>query len=159
MPKRPGRLTTLVAGVSVLALAGAVGYLLLPPRQTDTISLPPPDASPEQVVTVYLDALNAHDCDTAEALMTAGAEGSARAWCDDVASLTDVDVEGHVLERPEYSGHSDPEEVVYVPVTFDLTWRPLHDDGSLAEGPTTWGYLLVRDADGSPWRIFGQGRG
>ena len=159
MPKHPARLTALVAAGSVLALAATVGYLLLPPQQTDTISLPPPDASPEQVVTVYLDALNAHDCDAAEALMTAGAEGSARAWCNDVASLTDVVVEGHVLERPEYSGHSDPEEVANVPVSFDLSWRPLHDDGSMAEGPTTWGFLLVRDSDGSPWRIFDQGRG
>jgi hypothetical protein len=91
--------------------------------------------------------------------MTTGAEKSAKSWCDDVASLTNVHVSDHVKERPEYFGYSAAEEVVNVPVTFDLSWRPFHNDGSMREGPTTWGYLMVRDSADSPWRVFSEGVG
>jgi hypothetical protein len=46
-----------------------------------------------------------------------------------------------------------------VTVQFDLDWRWLRSDGSMPEGRTTWGYLLVRDSDDAPWRIFDQGAG
>ncbi|WP_395696278.1 DUF4829 domain-containing protein [Nocardioides sp.] len=156
---RPGRLLALGASVLVLVVTAAVAYLLLPPRQTGDVAVPAPSASPDQVVTVYLDAVNAHDCDTARAVMTEGAEDGATSWCEDVASLTDVDVSDHVMERPQDSGHSAPEEVANVPVSFDLNWRPFHDDVSMPEGATTWGFLLVRESADSPWRIFDQGTG
>ena len=159
MPKRSGWLIALVVAGLAVVVAATAAYLLLPPRQTGDVAAPPRDATPEQVVTAYLDALNAHDCDTAAALMIASAEGSARLWCEDVASLKDVDVRDHFMELPEYSGHSAPDEVANVPVNFDLTWRPFHNDGSMDEGATTWGYLLVRDSPDAPWRIFDQGVG
>lgn len=154
MPTTPRRTFALVAGALVLLVAAAVGYLLLLPRQTGDVAVPPPDATPEQVVTAYVGALNAHDCDTAEAVMAEGAKDSGRSWCDDVARLTHVDVHDHFTES-----ESDHAVVVNVPVTFDLTWRPFHDDGSMDEGATTWGYRLVRDSEHSPWRIFDQGTG
>ena len=158
MPKHPRPLIGLVVtGVALTAGAGAA--LLAPPRQTADIALPAPDATQELVVATYLDALNAHDCDTAEALMTEGAEHQARSWCEDVASLGDVGVLAHSRELPEWSGHAGTDEVVRVPVTFDLSWRPLHDDGSMDEGATSWGYLLMRDSEDSPWRIADQGVG
>jgi hypothetical protein len=153
------RFVALVVGVVVLIVVGVLAYLLLPPRQSEDIAVPANNASPEQVVTAYLDALNAHDCDTAEAVMTIDAKDSAKLWCDKVASLTDVDVRDHFTERPKDSGHSAPEEVANVPVNFDLNWRLFHNDGSMDEGATTWGYLLVRDSPDSPWRIFDQGTG
>ena len=82
-----------------------MAYLLLPPRQTSDVARPALDATPEQVVTAYLDALDAHDCDTAEAMMTESAEDSATSWCKDVASLTDVVVGDHFAERPRGLGH------------------------------------------------------
>jgi hypothetical protein len=157
--RSPGRLIALVASALVLALAATVAYLLLPPRKTADVAVPVPNATPEQVVTAYLDALNTHDCATAQAVMTEGAKDSAKSWCQDVASLTDVDVRDHVDEHPRWSGHSPPEEVTNVPVTFNLNWRPFHIDGSMDEGSTTWGYLLVREPADSPWRIFDQGTG
>jgi hypothetical protein len=129
------------------------------PRQTGDVVVPRANATPKQVVTAYLDALNAHDCDTAEAVMTDGAKGEATSWCEDVASLTDVDVSDYSRERPEWSGHSGREQVTNVPVAFNLNWRPFHNDGSMDEGATVWGYLLVRARPGSPWRIFSQGTG
>lgn len=63
------------------------------------------------------------------------------------------------MEHPEDAGRSAPEEVAYVPVDFDLDWRLFHNDGSMDEGATTWGYLLVRESPDAPWRIFSQGVG
>ena len=112
MLKRPGRLIALVAAVLVAATAA---YLLLPARQTGDIAVPPRDANPEQVVTAYLDALNTHDCGTAEALMTADAEDGAKLWCADFASLKDVDIHDQHTERPEASGHSAPRQPLTAP--------------------------------------------
>lgn len=160
VPKRPGRVIVLVGiAVSVLLVAVAVGFVLLPPRQTADVAVPPPDAAPEQVVAAYLEALDAHDCDTAEALTAADSGDQARSWCEDVASLTDVEIGDHVEESPEHSGYGAPAEVANVPVSFDLSWRLLHDDGSMDEGATAWGYLLVRESPDAPWRIFSQGLG
>jgi hypothetical protein len=157
--RSPGRVITLVAGALVLVVAATVAYLLLASRQTGDVAVPPPNATPKQVVTAYLDALNAHDCGTAEAVMTDSAKDRAESWCEDVASLTDVDVRDHFMESPKWSGHSPSEEVARVPVTFNLNWRPFHNDGSMDEGTTLWGYLLVRETADSPWRIFDQGTG
>jgi hypothetical protein len=157
--KGPGRLIALVASVLVLVVAATVAYWLVPPRQTSDVAVPVPNAKPEQVVKAYLDALNAHDCATAMAVMTEGAKDSAKSWCEDIASLTDIDVRDHFIERPKGSGHSAPDEVANVPVSFNLDWRRFHNDGSMDEGATTWGYLLVRDSTDLRWRIFDQGVG
>ena len=157
--KRPRRLIALTGIAFVLIVAAPTAHLLLRPRQTRHVAVPAPDATPEQVVTAFVDALNAHDCQTAEALMTTGSKTEARAWCEDVASLMDVDVRDHLTEDPQATGHSSAEEVANVPVTFNLNWRPFHNDGSMDPGATRWGYLLVRDSAHAPWRIFDQGVG
>lgn len=159
MFRSPARLIALVASVLVLVIAATVVYLMLPQRKTADVAVPAPNATPEQVVTAYLAALNAHDCDTVRALTTEGGSENAKTWCEDVASLTDVDVANHLKGNPQQTGHSLPEEVANVQVSFNLNWRPLHNDGSMDEGNTAWGYLLVRTSATSPWRIFDQGMG
>ncbi len=156
------RIITLVVSASVLAVLAVlawVAFLLLAPRQTDDVAMPDSSATPEQVVTAYLEALNAHDCENAASVMSDGAKDQASSWCDDVSSLTAVEVKAHSVERPQWSGHAPSEEVVNVPVTFNLNWRPFHNDGSIGQGATPWGYLLVRQTPDSPWRIFDQGNG
>ncbi|MBD8077825.1 hypothetical protein [Cellulosimicrobium arenosum] len=145
---------TLVAAAT-LAAATTVVVVTAPPPVTP-VAMPPDDAPPEQVVDAYTRALAGHDCATAGALRTPGDEPT---WCADLAALTDVHVGEPTVEDPRYSGHSPDQEVTYVPVTFDLDTRPFHGDGSMPEGATTWGYLLVRDADGDPWRIVDEGVG
>lgn len=153
------RLIALGMGVLLVVVVATLASLLLPPRQTGDVAVPAVEATPEQVVGAYLDALNAHDCETAEALAIDGAQDSAKAWCEDIGSLTAVEVADATMDRPEDSGHSATEVVARVPVAFNLTWRPLHGDVSMAEGPTTWGYLLIRDSSDSAWRIVDQGVG
>jgi hypothetical protein len=76
-----------------------------------------------------------------------------------VASLSDVVIKRHLVERPSWSGRPRSVEVVNVPVEFNLDWRPGRSDGSMSEGATTWGYLLERRTQNGPWRIFDQGGG
>jgi hypothetical protein len=151
-------LPAVIATVVVLVGVALTAYLVLPRPQTRDIAMPADDATPEQVVATYLDALDAHDCDTAAAIMSEDGD-SARMWCEDILDLSDVEVRAHVREKPQWSGRSPTEDVVHVPVSFDLDWRPLLSDHSMAGGPTDWGYLLVRESPASPWRIFTQGMG
>lgn len=155
---RSTRSRVIAGAIAVLLVTGvALAYVLLPPRQTDEIAMPPDDASPETVVTAYLAALNAHDCSTAATVMLD--EYAAESWCHQVASLQHVVVGESSVEEPEWSGRASDEEVVNVPVTFDLDWRLLGGDGSMEEGPATWGYLLSRTSADEPWRIVDQGVG
>lgn len=153
------RLIALTASGAVIVAAAIGGYLLLPPWKSSDVAVPAAGATPEQVVTAYIAALNAHDCDAAAAMSTENARNSTSSWCGRVARLTDVVVKEHHAERPSWSGHSASVEVVSVPVEFNLAWRPYRDDGSFPEGAAAWGYLLERSADDSPWRIFDQGMG
>lgn len=154
-----GRSRYIAYAVGLVVVAVVFASVLLQPRQTSDVAVPANAATPRQVVTAYLDALNVHDCETAETVMTQEAKASARSWCKNIASLTDVAVGNEFAERPTYYGRSDTEEVAHVPVTFNLNWRIFHNDGSMGEGSTTWGYLLVRSSADSPWRIFDQGVG
>ena len=121
MFERSGRLIGLVASVLVVAVAATAVFLMLPPRQTSEVAVPAPGATPEEVVTAYLGALTAHDCDTAEALTTLGAKDNAVSWCKDVASLSAVHVRPHSDERPKWSGRSPTEQVSNVPVSGEMS--------------------------------------
>ena len=45
---------------------------------------------------------------------------------------------------------------VFVPVTFTLHGA---GDETMPDGPTSWGYLLMRDSDHEPWLIQDNGDG
>lgn len=133
-----------------LAYAQGIGVL-----QKRHVAVPPAPATPRQVVAAFTEALDAHDCATARRLSVD--PSSADKWCHDVLALRHVRVQDPVPE-PQWAGHQG-QQVMNVPVTFDLRWRLFHDDGSMPQGPTLWGYLLVRDSAGHPWRIADQGTG
>src|SRR5690606_32155063 len=89
VPRR--RFVSTSVGVLLALLVGAAAaWLLLPPLPGDDVPVPPPDASPAEVVTAFLAALDSPDCDTAEALT--GVDVGVDAWCGSVAALEDVRV-------------------------------------------------------------------
>ena len=109
---------------------------------------------------MYVEAVDAHDFDTAGQLLTPEARRSfEQTWFEDVDSMTDLHVGDVSPEKSQWSGHKPGEQVVNVSASFNLQWRWLHNDGSMDEGPTTWGYLLVLDSTTGTWRIFSQGTG
>lgn len=148
----------MVAGLVLLVTAVFVVVRDDGPRRI--VALPAADASPAEVVRGYVDALDAHDFDTAGRLLTPGQRRQvAQTWFEDVDTITHLEVGEASPEDPEWSGQSPEQQVMRVPVRFTVGWRWLHNDGSVDEGPTTWGYLPVRDDPSDPWRISGEGTG
>ena len=113
-----------------------------------SVAPPEADAAPQDVVETYLEALDGHDCERAEGLWV---DKDAHTWCGDVASITSWEIE------PASSAAAASEYAV-VQVSFDLDWRPFHDDGSVGEGDLTWSYTLTRPT-GGPWRLYSEGMG
>ncbi|MCW2856151.1 MAG: hypothetical protein JWR52_1766 [Marmoricola sp.] len=142
-------------GLIVIVVGATLIYVWLTGRQTRDVAMPSQQATPEQVVTAYLDALNAHDCKVAQSLYTPSWQADGRRWCEDVQHLGQVRVH-QAIQEP---GSSTATQLVDVAVSFDLNWRPFHDDGSMPEGPTGWGYILTRASARAPWRISDQGVG
>ena len=144
-----GRLLLGIPAACILALTGWLIVHLDGPRRD--VAVPPTDATPAEVVSAYVDALDAHDFDTARTLLTPPARRNAEPWFDAVDTLTNLHVLGAHPRGPGFR--------VDVAVEFDVTWRWLHDDGSMPEGTNPWGFRLERETEGDPWRIFDQGLG
>ena len=160
VPMPLGSRSRLIGAVVVVLVVAAIGagagiYLLGPPRQTSDVPVPPDAATPVQVVRAYLAALNAHDCDTAKALSTAEARELTASWCHDVSHLGNVHLEQPRSPGPARSGSQGVEVIA----DFDLDWRLFHNDRSMSEGGTTWGYSLRRSSPTAPWRVYDQGTG
>lgn len=119
--------------------------------------MPADDTSPEQVVTTYLKALAAHDCQTAERLHLRGPTD-----CEALTSLRIRSVRLALMEPPATTRPYADREAALVRTQVDQTWRAFEWDAPpRVDGVEDMGYYLVRvgpDADG-PWRIFDPGNG
>jgi hypothetical protein len=150
-------LISLIVTLLTVAVLAMVGFVYVSGRQTRDVPMPAANASPEDVVRTYLEAVGAHDCGTAESLMTRGTR--TLSWCHDVATLSNVKVRAHLAEQPRVFGQPPNRQVVVVPVVFTLEWRLFHRKSFIGGGATPWRYSLVRSSSGGPWRIFNQGAG
>ncbi len=167
MDKKQRRFIAPLLGVA--AILGAVAiYMMMVTMPSKDVDMPADDASPELVVAAYMEALDSHDCETAQALVTAPKRDSVDLWCRTVASITDATVTAQPTEPSGLPGPTNLSssaesatswEVVNVSVTFDVKHRLFHSDISLPDGPTTWGYVLQRASSEEPWRIFDEGNG
>ena len=114
---------------------------------------------PEDVVRTYLRALQEGDQAAAAALTSRPCSGRG-AWAADPPSIEDVEVCG-AITQPAAGAHGavgeshaqEHAQAVLVPVTFELRGA----DTSVPDGPSAWGYLLVRDGDTEAWRIADAG--
>ncbi|MEL7977325.1 hypothetical protein AAG589_15795 [Isoptericola sp. F-RaC21] len=126
----------------VVVVAFGVAQILPPPRTADVVA-PPADATAEEVVRAYLEAIDAHDCGTARELSGASFAGTTETMCHDAASLTVTDL------ATVGTGA--------VSTSFDVDWRLFAEDASIPEGGFGWTYFLTRGDDG--WRIEDAGNG
>jgi hypothetical protein len=139
------RIWLVVASVAVvLAALSWAAYRYLTVQQTGEVAIPADQASPEQVVRAYVEALDAHDCDTAATL------NPDDLWCEDVESMDLIEL------RPVHSARA---RHVELPVRLDFEWRPFFFDVSMDDGRISWGFILERDSRREPWRIVDQGVG
>jgi hypothetical protein len=114
--------------------------------------MPPANASPEDVVRVYLTARNAGDVDTVNAIVVHDymrLSRSDRRWV-----VGDIDISPATPEGLQGTRAEGWAQAVRVDVNFTTRQAP---DMTIPVGPTAWGYLLVRNADSERWRIIDQG--
>jgi hypothetical protein len=158
---RPDPIAASVAAlVALVAMVGCgqSSTAALPSRRPAATQATRP-AAPD-VVRAYLAALNTHDITTAASLLTSRhahlVEAEADSWFTNVISIVDVKT-GAAAEQtgdrasPYTAGYRD---VVRVGVTFTLEQKHV---ASMDNGPTSWGYVLVRNSDAQPWLIADEG--
>lgn len=131
----------LVGGIALGAVcaAGVVAALAWSAPRED-VPLPGRGATPEQVVLAYIDAVNARDFDTADAIDARPGEELGR--FSRPVRAHDVVVLDTVVSGTD------------VHVTFDADF--VGGDGTVEDG--VWGYHLERGGDGS-WQIVDEGVG
>ena len=134
--RRPRR-----AWLAAVAVVGVlVGAALVWSAPREDVAVPGPDATPEQVVTAYLDAVNARDFDTANAI-------DARPGSD-LGRFSRPGRTDHVRMGRTLGGATSAQ------VVFTADFRG--GDGTLEGDDTVWGYLLDRGSDGR-WHITDAG--
>jgi hypothetical protein len=131
--RRGGTLASLVV---LLGLTAGAAFAWSAPR-TD-VALPGPDATPEQVVTAYIEAVNARDFDTSNAI-------DARPGLDLGRFSRPARTLAVRLEETVVDGFT-----AHVTLTADFEGG----DGTVEDG--LWGYYLERGRDGR-WHITDAG--
>lgn len=131
--------------VAVGALAGC---------SRERAELPPPDATPEEVVRAYIDAVNAGDCRSLKALSEPAV--STTVQCGDDVTLTNIRI-GEAREDGCCGMSESFAQSRKVPVQFDRRGGGM--EGTSDQRDVAWAYILVRDDDGQPWRVVDQGVG
>jgi hypothetical protein len=106
-----------------MAMAGPVSLSIVA-CSTARVPMPAEDATPDQVVRAYADAVHAGDCQTAEALVA----DPRQSWCDSV-DITALTVSGRTQERKATeSGNGPVIERVWVTLTSRGGDASLPDD-------------------------------
>lgn len=130
-----------IAAVTVVAVVGMAQLYPLP-RTADVLS-PPADATAEEVVRAYLEAIDAHDCDTAQDLTAPSFAAVTESMCHDAASLTTTELQTVGTGA--------------VHASFDIDRRLFAEDVSVPEDGWGWTYYLTRGPEG--WRVSDAGNG
>ena len=127
-----------VVAVPLVALLAAVAGTLWWSAPREDVADPGPDATPEQVVLAYIEAVNARDFETANRIDARPGEDHGR---------FSRPMQTHDVEQLRTLTEGGAAHVVFT-ADFDNT------DGSLEDGP--WGYHLERGDDGL-WHITDAG--
>ncbi len=148
-PQRPCLLVlALVAGL----LGGCGGG-------TQSIAPDPVATAPEDAVTGFLTAVNAHDRTAAEAYLTdthrAFLANAPDSFLTNVVSVTNIQV-GAPRVVPAGDPSAGPYRTVHVGAVFTLQQKRTV---TFLNGTTVWGYDVVQRTPGSPWLIDGEGVG
>lgn len=146
------KLTPSLAAAVVLSTAAltACGGPAGDTRSTEADSVSA-STSPEDVVRSYLGALQDDDESAAVALTTA-LYSERDSWAGAPPTIEDVEV-SEAMSDPSGQAATGFAQSVYVPVKFTL-----HGAGeTMPDGPTTWGYRVVRDTDSEAWKIADAG--
>jgi hypothetical protein len=127
-------------------VTGAVAVVLLAGcSRGQSVTMPPKNAAPAEVLGTYLQALRAGDCRSAHALATSSFVLGNGELCG-------------ALTAKSYSPLGKPANPREGEVIFSTTLTTEGGDQSMSNGDHTWFYSLDRQADGA-WRLVGGGSG
>lgn len=118
--------------------------------------MPPLDASPEQVVQTYLEAQQAHDCQTSQSLRSASMQPPRQPGKCNFLNLTEFRI---IKSQPDRAGLFHDEHPLHQRIYVDLELGWGAEDHGFHRGTNPWSYILDRGARGAPWRIIAQGMG
>lgn len=162
--KAMGRLTcSLALACAPLIACGTVSTGATPVStaaalQSTRASVLSASATPEQVVRMYVQALDAHDIARAKTLLTSAhaqeVEGEQDSWFTNVVHISDLRLSEPVPEDGQGTLAQGYSQVIFVPVEFTVT---LKAQESMSNGHTVWGYLLARNSDAQRWAIVDEG--
>lgn len=146
--------TFLFAAVALALAAAALTACGGPPEDTSSPAAVTADASasPGDVVRAYLVALQADD-ESAASSLTTPAYAEHDGWAEDPPTIEDVEVSAPWPEPTRGTAGEGHAQAVFVPVKFTLRGA----DETMPDGPTDWGYVLVRDTNTEAWRIASAG--
>lgn len=143
------KLIALAIVLGLVALAVWAEWMLeVVPFKRRDVAMPAVGATPRQVVAAYIEALDAHDCDTATRLWLRD-EDTPQMWCSDVSRARIVGASHAVHESKRR---------IDVSLTLHMRWRPFSNDGTIPGDPFGWSYILTQDGKGA-WRIIDNGEG
>lgn len=154
LPRAVAAAVVVAAVTGGLHFVGGSDAVLLPASNAPSYT-PSASTSPEDVVRTYLQALHRHDESTARALETSRFTGRSD-WAEDPPQIDDIEVGTSLRQDPTGTAAEGHAQAVFVPVTFTLHGA---GDETMPDGPTSWGYLLMRDGDQEPWLIQDNGDG
>ena len=148
--RAPGRvrtaILTLVWGRRVLPVVLAFGLLAgCASTSKAPIALPSSGADARTVLSVYLEALKAGDCQTAHQLATT------------TFTFGNGELCGHLTVH-SYTEPGQPALPGNGEAIFSIELTVTGGDGSLRQGENTWFYDLKQQTDGQ-WRLVGGGSG
>jgi hypothetical protein len=145
------RRAALVAGLALAVAASACGEDATP------VALPPAGAPPAEVARAYVQALDREDTAALRGLSTPHFADQAIGWLDNLEGVRLIRAEGVVRDLGGIGSARRHREVIYLPVELDLDFVDPTRSNFPADGPTHWGYVLVRDAPGEAWRVDDEG--
>jgi hypothetical protein len=118
----------------------------------------PADAPPAEIVRAFVEALDRGDRDALRELATPHFAGRAAAWLPNLESVRLLRAERVIHDVGGLGSSRRHPRVVHVLVQLDLDLDDPGRSGFSEDGRTPWGYVLVRDAPGDPWRVDDEGR-
>ncbi|MEU8142615.1 hypothetical protein [Nonomuraea sp. NPDC048901] len=156
--------TYVAAGLAVLsatslgllypAIGEFTGFYCVP-RKLHDIRPPAENASPEDTVRAYLQAVVARDIDVARRLSTPEFADREESFADSAfCDWTDITAMTIWPGHPDSDGTGRYTTVIQVSVKLELKKR-----GREAPDDFSWGYWLEREPPTERWRIFESGEG
>lgn len=149
-------LVAVLAAVAVtLGVVGAHAVGFRANLNTHPVAAPDARATPEQVVTTYVEAYNRRDFSTMGAIYPSSSlpRFEVLGTMNDLVIMKSEALTGPEDGNPAQTGRS------YYRVRVALRYSGLSDYSSLAyeNGPNGWAYLLERDGGTEPWHIANHG--